>query len=87
MRPAEEVYEVAKSLPEVAAAEVLDFARFLRDKIEQRTGDAAYDQWFRREVERGQSDARAGHLIAAADVDQESGREEAHLLGGPDSRG
>ena len=82
MRPAEEIYEVAKSLPETAVAEVLDFAHFLKDRLEQRGGDD-YDRWFQQEVSRGQADARAGNLIAAADVDGEFDREEKH----PPARG
>lgn len=86
MRPVEEIYEAAKSLPEAAVAEVLDFAHFLKDKIEQRAGDD-YDVWFRREVERGQAAARAGNLIAAEEVDEESRRDEVHLLDRSPPRG
>ena len=66
MTLAEAIYQRSQKLPDAAAREVLDFIDFLgqrygvADAADVATGAAAYDEWFRAQVQRALDDPRPG---------------------------
>jgi predicted transcriptional regulator len=47
---------------------------FMRDYVERQRRAREYDEWYRREVEKGLADVRAGRLVPHEDVAAESAR-------------
>jgi predicted transcriptional regulator len=45
---------------------------FMRDFVQQQDQAAAYDAWFRRQVQIGLDEANAGQLVPAAEVEAEA---------------
>ena len=64
MTLAEIIYQRSLGLPEAAAREALDFIDFLGQRYglpeQDANASAAYDAWFRSEVQRALDDPRAG---------------------------
>jgi hypothetical protein len=63
MTLAEAIYQRSQKLPEVAAREVLDFIDFLGQRYgvaEAATDTAAYEEWFRTQVQAALDDSRPG---------------------------
>ncbi|HJU16231.1 MAG TPA: antitoxin of toxin-antitoxin stability system [Stellaceae bacterium] len=69
--------EAAKARDRTGAQLLRDFMRVY---VKHQEEEAAYDAWFRREVEAGIASANAGHLIPAEELEAEFTARRAAML-------